>query len=123
MVDGVLAASMQQNSDNVKPCVGVMQLLFREPGQRRLGNLALFERGHRQLRHAVGQPGAGLDLDEDQALVPRITGNDVNLAPLAAEVALHDPVAARDQEICRNLFAQFAGTFVARGCGGRGGGF
>jgi len=53
MLNSVSPVTREQNGNNVKPCVSVMQAVFRELGQRRFGNLALLKRRHRQLRYTV----------------------------------------------------------------------
>jgi len=89
-----------------------VQPLDRKPGQGSLGDLALLEGGHRQLWDAVSKAFPGFDLDEHQSLVDGSTGDDVHLAPPAAEVALKDAVAAGGQEGAGNFLTLVAGAFV-----------
>jgi len=87
-----------------------MFLVFGKPGEGGLADLPLFEGGDCQLRNTVGERFTALDLDKDQRFA--IFGDDVDFAPLAAEVPLDNPQAAALQKGCRQLFAVIADTGI-----------
>ena len=74
-----------------------------KPGEGGLADLPLFEGGHRQLGDAVGEGFTAFDLYEDKGIA--ILCDDIDFAPLAAEVSLDNSETVSLQKRCCQLFA------------------
>ncbi len=79
---------IEQDSDNIEAGRGVVQSVFREPGEGGFADLPLLEGGHGELGDSVGEGSAAFYLDKDEGFA--VFGDDVYFAPFAAEVALDD---------------------------------
>ena len=122
MFDLMLITVIEQDCNDIKAGRGVVLPVSAKPGEGGLADLSLFEGGDCQLRDAVSQVFTALDLDKDQSLP--IFGDDVDLAPLAAEVPFDNPQAASLQKSGCKFFAAIAdpGVLMTFSPGSGGGG-
>lgn len=86
MFDLMVIAAIKQNCDHIKAGRFVVLTVSAKPGEGGFTDLPLFERGYSQLRDAVREGFATLDLYKDNGAA--ILGHDVDLTTLAAEVPL-----------------------------------
>lgn len=77
--------------DDIKSSAMVKQFALLQPHQRQLRELHLFAVSDSLGGMARGMGRTGLHLDEDDPVA--VTGDDVDLAPVAAAIAGEDPIA------------------------------
>jgi hypothetical protein len=99
----VLIIVIEQNRDNIKAGRFVMLMVSGKPGECGLTDLPLFEWSYRKLRDSVGESFPAFDLYEDKGIA--ILCDDIDFAPLAAEVSFDYSETVSFQKCCCQLFS------------------
>lgn len=109
----MLIVTAQQYGNHVKAGWRVVFMVSGKPGEGGLADLPLFERGYCQLRYAVGQGFAALDLDKNDSFA--LFGDNIHFPAFAAKVSLDDFETVSLQKSRCQLFAPIAdpGVFLA----------
>ena len=102
MVDMHLCA-LQENREHVKPCCLVVEIVSGQVVLGHPGDLLLFSAGDSGGRGVEQGGAAGFHLGKNQGLM--VSGDNVDLAELAAIVSVQNGIAAVDEKVDGQLFA------------------
>lgn len=102
----VVGIGLKRDADDIEAKLRVDEVLLADVMQRDALDLLLFGRRHHVVGRAVGVGGFGADFDKDDDMP--VFGDDVNLAGLAAKIALDNLIVLLLNMLQRKVFSEFS---------------